>query len=70
MCGPPRKQETLDLIKIMMPVFKGMGWFSFRSKMEHFPGMSEKENSFLCGDGHFENIVFYQGLLLRNVNRT
>lgn len=38
--------------------------------MGHVPGMSEKENSFLCGDGRFENIVFYQGLLSRSVNRT
>lgn len=37
--------------------------------MENFPRMSEKEKAFLFSDGHFENRVFHQRLLLGNVNR-
>lgn len=43
--------------------------FSFNLKMQNFPRMSEKEKAFLFSDGHFENRVFHQRLLLGNVNR-
>lgn len=54
----------------MVLVFKGIVViFFFNLKMENFPRMSEKEKAFLFSDGHFENRVFHQRLLLGNVNR-